>query len=509
MGKTNERLSKKCPKCNQVRFKDLPRNRYFELSSNESVEIANLFKSNVILSKKDLICNNCYNKAFNLFKIQTKISNESVSSTVVPDRLLVETSSPCFLNTQETIIEDIQENEFSAGIKDKIPDEVKICSKEENTESEESQFIYINLPKSFSSHKNCVICRNNCTKLHLIQSEARIQALLSKNIFIPRGSRTCQSHLNEAGLFKNDHLDLIKISKYESKINRVSANDLIQTLIEASKKKSLFYEFSDPSKIDNDTCKNTTGFNKEEFNIICSYLDEMKDSQVRTKSQALAIYLFWLKTGMTQRVIKAHFRLNERVDVSRYCEQVRMSLLAKFVPDFLGPDVMERSEWVKQNTEIAKELYGLKDDNLLNKVNELEKCVNCLKLSYSAEFVNLVEKNLLNDFPRLSYDFILENITFGSYQLKQSLGYLAEHLDKNGKLIIKINKQTSLNFKPDTKVLMGRIQSRHSGAITYKVFVSYIVNECLENQIPINGCLSLQMVVELSIVLVLILERKS
>ncbi|RMZ97971.1 E3 ubiquitin-ligase RNF213-like, partial [Brachionus plicatilis] len=103
------------------------------------------------------------------------------------------------------------------------------------------------------------------------------------------------------------------------------------------------------------------------------------------------------------------------------------------------------------------------------------------------EFVNLVENHLLNDFPRLSYDFILENITFGSYQLKQSLGYLAEHLDKNGKLIIKINKQTSLNFKPDTKVLMGRIQSRHSGAITYKVFVSYIVNERLENQIPING----------------------
>ncbi|RMZ97885.1 hypothetical protein BpHYR1_025992 [Brachionus plicatilis] len=158
MGKTNERLSKKCPKCNQI-------------------------------------------------------SNESVSSTVVPDRLLVETSSPCFLSTQETIIEDIQENEFSTGIKDKIPDE------------------------------------------------------------------------------------------------------------------------------------NTS-------------------SQVRTKSEALAIYLFWLETGMTQRIIKAHFRLNERVDVSRYCEQVRMSLLAKFVPDFLGPDVIERSEWVKQNTEIAKELYGLKDDNL-------------------------------------------------------------------------------------------------------------------------------------------------
>ena len=144
-----------------------------------------------------------------------------------------------------------------------------------------------------------------------------------QEIFLFRQVVECRIHLTESGLFKAEHLDLLEIEEIETKINRKTANDLIQTLIDTSKKRTLFDEFADPFKIDEEVCKLTTGFYKDEFNVICSYLDEMKDSQIRTKSQALAIYLFWLKTGMSQNAIKAHFRLNDRIEVSRYCEQVR------------------------------------------------------------------------------------------------------------------------------------------------------------------------------------------
>ncbi|CAF0947489.1 unnamed protein product [Brachionus calyciflorus] len=70
----------------------------------------------------------------------------------------------------------------------------------------------------------------------------------------------------------------------------------------------------------------------------------------KTKSKALAIYLFWLKTGMSQNAIKAHFRPYDRIEVSRYCEQVRSSLSSNFVPEFLGTEVMNRQEWLQQNT---------------------------------------------------------------------------------------------------------------------------------------------------------------
>ncbi|CAF0918056.1 unnamed protein product [Brachionus calyciflorus] len=117
------------------------------------------------------------------------------------------------------------------------------------------------------------------------------------------------------------------------------------------------------------------------------------------------------------------------------------------------------------------------------------KCRWDLLFTNSAEFVNLNDVDLVQDFPRLSYEYILENITFGSYQLKQSLGYLAEHFDINGKLIMKKDKHNSvIILKKNSRVIKGKIQSRHSWSVNYKVNVSYLSNiEHQKNQVPING----------------------
>ena len=53
-------LNKKCPKCDKIRFKNLPKNHYFSLQSIEFVEIANRFKPEIELKLNDLICGNCY-----------------------------------------------------------------------------------------------------------------------------------------------------------------------------------------------------------------------------------------------------------------------------------------------------------------------------------------------------------------------------------------------------------------------------------------------------------------
>lgn len=264
MGKTNHKLSKKCAKCNQVRFKDLPRNRYFALSSDESVRIANLINPSKVLEINDLICNNCYNKAFNLFNKQadTNLASHSPSS-----ENLVSSSGSSSINIENEVLDNTTINEVDAiHSNDTTAQDLESPKRTtpQRLQTVESEFLYVDLPKSFSTHKYCVICRKNFFKLHIIQSDARTQVLLAKNIYIPKGCRTCRSHLNEAGLFKTEDLDLIEIAENQSKINRESANELIQTLIEASKKNSLFDEFADPCKVDSQTCKLTTGFNKEE-----------------------------------------------------------------------------------------------------------------------------------------------------------------------------------------------------------------------------------------------------
>ena len=244
------------------------------------------------------------------------------------------------------------------------PNQPQKADKMVQTENDNvSNCVFIDLPKSYSSHKRCIVCfkYNSYQKLYVIPSEARVQALIEKNIFIPDQCRTCGLHLN-GNRFKKEILDLIVPYKREVKMTKQSIEELVKCLIEASKKNSLFDEFSNTSSLDDETCKSTTGFSKNDFEIILSHLTDLNDSSVRTKSQALSIYLFWLKTGLNQESIKAYFKLNNRVDVSRYCEQIRKCLLESFVPEYLGCKNLNRAEWLEQNSLIVKELFSLKDD---------------------------------------------------------------------------------------------------------------------------------------------------
>ncbi len=86
------------------------------------------------------------------------------------------------------------------------------------------------------------------------------------------------------------------------------------------------------------------------------------NSPERKREQALAIYLFWLKTGISQYVIASHFGLKERIKISHYCTQVRQAFTKTFVPLFLGPEHLKRHEWLQKNTKMLKTLYTMNDE---------------------------------------------------------------------------------------------------------------------------------------------------
>lgn len=62
----------------------------------------------------------------------------------------------------------------------------------------------------------------------------------------------------------------------------------------------------------------------------------MRDTEQRKKSQALAVYLFLLKTGLDQHTMAALFEIESQRIVSRYLSQVRESLINNLVPKYLG-----------------------------------------------------------------------------------------------------------------------------------------------------------------------------
>ena len=91
----------------------------------------------------------------------------------------------------------------------------------------------------------------------------------------------------------------------------------------------------------------------------------MRETEIRTKNQALAVYLFWLKTGLNQRQIAAHFGIESHFEVFRYLNQVRKALVEDFVPKHLGIKHMDRQGWLEQNTKIAKELFAQDENQLI------------------------------------------------------------------------------------------------------------------------------------------------
>jgi hypothetical protein len=67
-------------------------------------------------------------------------------------------------------------------------------------------------------------------------------------------------------------------------------------------------------------------------------LKSLNESPQRKRSQALATYLFWLKSGLDYRTISSLFNIDNFQTIGKYCEQVRNSMLKDFVPKIFRGD---------------------------------------------------------------------------------------------------------------------------------------------------------------------------
>lgn len=105
----------------------------------------------------------------------------------------------------------------------------------------------------------------------------------------------------------------------------------------------------------------------------------------------------------------------------------------------------------------------------LFKENNLEKYVIENKL-HLKKLYNRIDALAITDFPRLTKEEIISHITFGTYQIRQSLSYLDEHMSEK-KYDILVGKETLEYDK--AKLLLANIQSRHRGSTKYKCYITY------------------------------------
>jgi hypothetical protein len=128
-------------------------------------------------------------------------------------------------------------------------------------------------------------------------------------------------------------------------------------------KHTVFEKFTNKKHITDDICKQFTNLNKNQFFSLADELKSLKHSQTRSKSQALATYLFWLKTGLDHRTIATLFSIDNHQTISQYCDQVRNAMEIDFLPHNIGANSLSREGWTQHITTMAKELYNTSDNN--------------------------------------------------------------------------------------------------------------------------------------------------
>jgi hypothetical protein len=99
--------------------------------------------------------------------------------------------------------------------------------------------------------------------------------------------------------------------------------------------------------------------------------------------------------------------------------------------------------------------------------NKLESILETHGLDRKRKTFRTVEFASVKNFPKLDFNTIKNNITLGSYQLKQSLSYM------NDLESIEIFEDKKNVLDPNAILIRTRVQSRHTTTKTYNTYIIY------------------------------------
>ena len=237
-----------------------------------------------------------------------------------------------------------------------------------NIEDEDDQTLVMNVPfkTSGTSGSSCICCHVN-QKLTRISDVGRLDAFTKEQVWIKKGARACKSHFRGEKL----KLEAIRIIDIRAKKLDLEAGEFM-TFIErltSNMDSSFFIKFRDIKHlgISDDECKSFTGYNKAIFRDIVTSLKSLRNSDKRTVSQAVVIYLTRLHNGHTLAFLCKMFGPNlEWHDVRNWCNEVEDALMCEVVPKQLGPSSLARKILIEEHTSpVAKALLETGDSKLI------------------------------------------------------------------------------------------------------------------------------------------------
>ena len=208
-----------------------------------------------------------------------------------------------------------------------------------------------------SSHAYCFICKRPGPKLVVVPSSSRFLAFIHNEIIIPAGSRCCPSHIID-GEFITGALD--NLQTFDSSLfNRTGILDLIHKVRNYAIQNSSCRFTFEPSSMLSSDYPTLTGLSKEHFEDLHSFISsEIRNTQNRGTRMSLGIFLFKLRSGMSNKLLATIFGISKS-SLCRAVKSVRAALMKSFVPHFIGLQHISREDVIQNHTRpLAQELFG-------------------------------------------------------------------------------------------------------------------------------------------------------
>jgi hypothetical protein len=219
-----------------------------------------------------------------------------------------------------------------------------------------------------SFHGKCFVCgrrktKNDKNKLQEINVASLGYAYSEHNRLILKShARSCTWHLDANRNVKQEaYLNF----DFETTLKKVQRETILMhdSIKSYNEKNVIFDKFKDMAFLEEDHCYKITGWSKQVFTNFVSYLTDLKSTNNRTKEEIVAIYIYWLRNGMSQTCLSLYKKKTGQQTISAYLELVRLSIYKYFVPFFLGCN-RDRSFFLNHRTETSKILYDLEENDL-------------------------------------------------------------------------------------------------------------------------------------------------
>ena len=172
--------------------------------------------------------------------------------------------------------------------------------------SQDSPVITVQFPELSSSESRCCVCKSKTGRMKVPRSAA-LSLLFQHQIHMPDNNRTCASHV-ENGLFTDAAIASIRTTKDSFQISGQEVTELFREVAK-QKQNGAPLNFENLDQHEDEDIQIHFGITKEDFRYLLPYCRlEMRDSDARTVSNALAMFLMVLRHNTCQKVKYAYFR---------------------------------------------------------------------------------------------------------------------------------------------------------------------------------------------------------